>query len=427
MHTISCFPEDISLFKDKALQWAASHEVACYFDSNQYNDPYQAFDILIAAGAIHEISTSAGNALNILKTFLKEHSAWIPGFMSYDLKNELEDLNSENPDHPGFPDLFFFVPEHLVLITGNEVKITSARAFDLPEEINKETVKRSGASFQGEIKSRFSRDEYIHTVSKLKGHIARGDIYELNFCQEFYAEEAALDPLAAFRLLSRHSPAPFSAFFKCREHFIISATPERFLCRRNNKIISQPIKGTIRRSADLQEDLRLKNQLRNDLKEQSENVMIVDLVRNDLTRCALKGTVRVEELFGIYSFRQVHQMISTVTCEADSAIDNTEIIRCTFPMGSMTGAPKVRAMELIDHYERSKRGIFSGSTGYFAPGGDFDFNVVIRSLLYNSKKRYLSFQAGSAITFASDASKEYEECILKTKAIFEILSMADES
>lgn len=426
MKTVYHYPENISVFKEKVLQWAASKEVACFFDSNQYSDPYSAFDTLIAVDVLDEVDSYKDDAFQKLELFLKKYNGWIPGFLSYDLKNELEDLTSENPDHLQFPDLFFFVPRHLIIIRGNVVEILSPDSVELAGIIEKETVCDVQILFEGRVKSRFSKESYIETVDQIKKHIARGDIYEVNFCQEFYATDAKLDPVPAFKLLNNLSPAPFSAFFKFRKHFIISATPERFLCRRDNKLISQPIKGTSPRGRDAETDKHLRDELENDEKERSENVMIVDLVRNDLTRCAVPGTVDVEELFGIYTFRQVHQMISTVVCQANPSLQNAEILRRTFPMGSMTGAPKVSAMELIDQYELTKRGIFSGAVGYFAPGGDFDFNVVIRTLLYNEEKGYLSFQAGSAITFASDASKEYEECILKAKAIFSILNQSIE-
>jgi para-aminobenzoate synthetase component 1 len=203
--------------------------------------------------------------------------------------------------------------------------------------------------------------------------------------------------------------------------YIISASPERFLAKRGRQLISQPIKGTAKRSANLAEDEQLKLSLKNHPKEQQENVMIVDLVRNDLTRSAVAGTVKVEELFGIYSFEQVHQMISTVTCLKADDVSDVEAIRNTFPMGSMTGAPKVNAMRLMEKYERSKRGVYSGAVGYFSPDGDFDFNVIIRTILYNAATQYLSFQVGSAITHSADAENEYQECLLKAKAILEVL------
>lgn len=412
-------PEDPAVFKSKALQWAASFKTASYFDSNGYSDPYSAFDTLIAAGTSTEIKTFSRHAFNELQSFLDKQQCWIPGFLSYDLKNEIEDLQSSNPDHLNFPDLHFFVPEHLILIKGGEVKVLSSMP-DIIEHIHKSSGS-DPINFKGHIKSRYTHDEYISTVQHLQDHIRRGDIYEVNFCQEFYAENVVLDPVSAFSELNRISPTPFANFFKSGNQYIISATPERFLSKKGNKLISQPIKGTARRSSDPQEDKQIKSELRNNSKEQAENVMIVDLVRNDLSKCAVNGTVRVEELFGIYSFPQVHQMISTVVCDIDPALSNTQLIKRTFPMGSMTGAPKIMAMQLIDEYERTKRGIFSGATGYFAPNGDFDFNVIIRSLLYNAGSKYLSFQVGSAITFDSDPEKEYEECLLKAEAIREVL------
>ena len=224
-----------------------------------------------------------------------------------------------------------------------------------------------------------------------------------------------------FLQLSQHSPAPFSSFFRLNEHFILCASPERFLQKKGNKILSQPIKGTIKRGETIEEDQLLKQTLRNNLKEQSENVMIVDLVRNDLSHIAKDGSVKVDELFGIYTFPQVHQMISSISCEIKESIDAIDVIKACFPMGSMTGAPKVKAMELIDLYESSKRGVYSGSIGYFSPNGDFDFNVVIRSILYNDNKQKLSFSVGSAITHHSVPEEEYQETLIKAKAIFEVL------
>jgi len=222
--------------------------------------------------------------------------------------------------------------------------------------------------------------------------------------------------------LNKLSPTPFANYFKINDHYIISATPERFLSRRGRKLISQPIKGTSSRNSDFIKDTEQKEALYSNEKERAENVMIVDLVRNDLTKSAKQGTVRVEELFGVYSFKQVHQMISTVVCDLDENLSNAKIISNTFPMGSMTGAPKISAMQLAEKYESSKRGVYSGAVGYFAPNADFDFNVVIRTLLYNAKNKYLSFHVGSAITLDSDPEGEYEECLLKGKAIIDVLT-----
>ncbi|WP_256009510.1 anthranilate synthase component I family protein [Desertivirga xinjiangensis] len=420
METIKHSPDDITLFRNKALQWAASFGTACCFDSNSYHDPYSAFDVLIAAGVSSFISTSSQNAFSELSSFLEEKS-WAIGYLSYDLKNGIEDLSSGNFDGLLFPDLFFFKPQHVIRIRGGIAEISSADK-DVIRRIDSVELEKEVPVFQNQIKPRFTQEEYVDTVNRIREHIRRGDIYEMNFCQEFYSEKTSVNALALFRALTKISPTPFSSFFKHQEKFILSASPERFLSRRGIKLISQPIKGTVRRSPVEEEDQRLKQDLRDNIKEQAENVMIVDLVRNDLTKCSVPGSVSVEELFGIYSFSQVHQMISTVVSEADPGMPNPDIIKHTFPMGSMTGAPKIRAMELIEQFERTKRGVFSGALGYFDPEGDFDFNVVIRSILYNAGKEYLSFQVGSAITFASVAEEEYKECLVKAEAIMKVLS-----
>lgn len=419
MKTRSFRLEDPDDFREKALHWAAKAGNCCCFDSNTYADPYSAFDFLLAAGVKREVRATTA-AFTALQEFLSESASWSFGFLTYDLKNELEDLDSAHADRLHFPNLYFFEPEHLLQIRGDELRLTSAdpeQVFDavgmlqLPEPV-----------FPGnlEIRQRTSRAEYLAAVARIREHIRRGDIYELNFCQEFFAE-ADLDPETVFRELSRVSPAPFAVFFREGDRYLISATPERFLGKRGNKLITQPIKGTAKRAADPAEDRRAAQELKENEKERAENVMIVDLVRNDLTRCAVPGSVRVEELFGIYSFSQVHQMISTVVCEVPASASLTDLIRPLFPMGSMTGAPKLRAMQLIEEYEKTRRGLFSGAAGYFSPAGDFDFNVVIRSILYNAADRYVSFQAGSAITFDSDPEKEYEECLLKIAGILDVL------
>ncbi len=414
--------DDPENLKAKAIEWASSFDTACYFDSNNYADPYSVFDVMIAAGVDCDITAQPGRAFEQLQHFLDQHKAYIPGYLSYDLKNETEQLESNNPDHLHFPELYFFVPMHLILIKGTQVSIYSKSIESVWNAIhNIKIYAHLTEIFDGKINSRFSRDEYISTVRQLQKHIRRGDIYEVNFCQEFYAENPFLDPVKAFNQLNKLSPTPFASFFKSNNRYIISATPERFLSRKGNKLISQPIKGTSPRNPDPVEDENQKIYLRNNEKELSENVMIVDLVRNDLTKSAKPGTVHVEELFGIYSFKQVHQLISTVVCDVAEEITNVQIIQNTFPMGSMTGAPKIKAMELAEQYERSRRGVYSGATGYFSPEGDFDFNVVIRTLLYDAKSKYLSFQVGSAITFDSDPEKEYDECVLKAQAINEVL------
>ncbi|SKB29012.1 anthranilate synthase component I family protein [Daejeonella lutea] len=413
---------DPDTFKLKALHWANSFDDVCYFDSNHYSDPYTAFDTLVAAGAKRKISTSSGNSFQELENFLAHNAGFIPGYFSYDLKNELEDLHSSNPDNLDFPELYFFIPEYTILVKGSEVSITGTDCEVIWTNINNMIIDSTQTVSPISIQSRFSKDEYESTVEKLKEHIRRGDIYEINFCQEFFAENAEINPLSIFIRLNTISPTPFSCYMKVGERYIMSATPERFLSRRGDKLISQPIKGTSARNSNKILDDDMKKHLQSDEKELAENVMIVDLVRNDLTKSARPGTVKVEELFGIYSFKQVHQLISTVVCEKAEDLTNSRVIANTFPMGSMTGAPKIRAMALAEKYERSKRGVYSGAVGYFAPNGDFDFNVVIRTLLYNKENKYLSFHTGGAITIDSNPEKEHEECILKAQAIMEVLT-----
>ena len=413
----------INEFKTAVLHYANQFDVCCVLDSNQHQDKYSKFEFLAAFGVQNQLEIkSTENAFESLKTFKAKNNDWIFGGISYDLKNEIENLASENIDETDIPNLFFFAPLHIIIIKNSEVEIISDQAENIFKELNQYTSTATELNLHnGQIKSRFNKQEYINTIQLIKNEIALGNIYESNFCMEFYAEKFQINPIEIYHQLNQKSLAPFANYFKWHHQYIISATPERFLAKRGHQLISQPIKGTAKRGKDHLEDERLKKDLFEHPKERQENVMIVDLVRNDLTKSAKKGTVKVEELYGIYTFEQVHQMISTVVCEQDESVSDIDAIRNTFPMGSMTGAPKVKAMELMEQFERTKRGIYSGSIGYFSPDGDFDFNVIIRTILYNQEKQYLSFQVGSAITYYADAEKEYEECFLKAKGIFEVL------
>jgi para-aminobenzoate synthetase component 1 len=253
-------------------------------------------------------------------------------------------------------------------------------------------------------------------------HIQIGDIYEANFCQEFYAEDIQIRPFELYKSLMDTSPTPFSAYYSFAKNQLMCASPERFIKKTGNKIISQPIKGTAKRSLNQEEDAYLKRQLYHSKKDRTENVMIVDLVRNDLSRTAKQKSVKVEELFGVYSFSNVHQMISTVTSEVAKEHHFTDVIKAAFPMGSMTGAPKIMATKLIEKFEHTKRGLYSGSVGYISPNGDFDFNVVIRSLQFNVENNYLSYMVGGAITHNSIPEEEFLECEVKADAIKKVLA-----
>ena len=411
--------KEIPRFKDRLLFLSKMYQHSCILDSNDYTDSFHhEYDLIAGFGAKSVVSN---NAFSQLEEFLKKE-IWLFGFLSYDLKNELENLNSKNKDELGFPELSFFEPEIRVEVKNQKVRIEGIGCYEFKELLKQVEVCFDRISIS-EIKNRISKKEYIENVLKLKRHIQLGDVFEVNFCQEFFAKNSYFDPLTVYAELTEKSPVPFGVFLKLDGLYCLGASPERFLKKSGEKIISQPIKGTGRRGFSVEDDKKQINLLKESLKERSENVMIVDLVRNDLSKIAKKGSVRVEELFGIYSFPQVHQMISTISCEVDSGKSSIEIIKQCFPMGSMTGAPKVKAMELIENYESSKRGLFSGAIGYIKPNGDFDFNVVIRSILYNEMNGYLSFMVGGAITIHSNPEEEYKESLLKARAIFEVLQV----
>lgn len=419
--------ENPELFKKKLLQWSLQFNDVSWLDSNDYNQNYSSYDALLAVDAFTCIQTDFMDSFDKLKEYQKTTDDWIFGYLSYDLKNDTEDLKSTNFDGLNFPDLYFFQPKKLFLLKGNEVEIHYLKMVenDIDHDLN--SIKYSVDSSEEQrdqdikIKLRIHKDEYFNKVDRMLEYIHKGAIYEANFCQEFFAENTTINPLTTYFKLNRISNPPFASFFKFNNNFLLSASPERYLKRTNNSVISQPIKGTAKRADNSIDDNILIQSLSKDEKERSENIMIVDLVRNDLSKTAIKGSVKVEELCKIYTFDQVHHMISTITSEVDKNINPIDIIRTTFPMGSMTGAPKISAMKIIEELEETKRGLYSGTVGYFRSNGDFDFNVVIRSILYNASKKYVSYSVGSAITAKSDPLKEYEECLIKAKAMREVL------
>jgi len=411
------------------LNWANRFNIFCFLDNLQYDFSEPAFECLLGAGSATAVEAAAGNAFKSLQDLCAaQKNEWLFGHFSYDLKNETSALSSQNFDGVGFPDLYFFVPEIVLQLDRVSVTITceteAAEVFNSILSCSKNIL--ASTEMEVRVQNRIPRDDYISIIEKLRQHILRGDCYEINFCQEFFAEDALIDPLVVYDRLSRFSPNPFSVLYKLENKYCCCASPERYLKKSGNRVFSQPIKGTSKRNHNHPGDDEANRQyLLQSSKEKSENVMVVDLVRNDLSRICIAGSVRVDELFGLYSFPQVHQMISTVSGELESDADPVDVIRATFPMGSMTGAPKLRVLQLIEKYEQTRRGLFSGSIGYFKPTrngqADFDFNVVIRSILYNAGEKYLSFQTGSAITFYCDAENEYDECLLKAEAIKTIL------
>ncbi|ABQ05165.1 anthranilate synthase component I family protein [Flavobacterium johnsoniae] len=413
-------------FKQQLLSWSQQFREVVFLEGNGYPEQYSSFDCILAVDAFTSIKTDFHNAFEDLKQYQQTTKDWLFGYLSYDLKNDIEDLKSNNFDGLEFPDLFFFQPKKVFLLKGNELEIQyllfcNDEFEDDFNEIVENQKSKAESSASIKIEQRISKDLYVEKVNQMLHHIHIGDMYEANFCMEFYAENVVIDPQEKFRKLNEISQAPFSVFFKNHKHFLLSASPERYLKKVGETIISQPIKGTSKRAADPVEDEKSKVMLASDEKERAENIMITDLVRNDLSHTAQKGSVEVKELCGIYSFLQVHQMISTVVSKLDKQYSAVDVLKSTFPMGSMTGAPKISVMKIIENLEETKRGLYSGAVGYFTPEGDFDFNVVIRSILYNQEKQYVSFSVGSAITSKSIPEKEYEECLLKARAMHEVL------
>ena len=407
------------------LNWVNQFNICCFLDSHFYKHAPSTFECLAGVGA-ESIFSPCENILSGLEEFTKDNHDWLFGHIGFDLKAETANVPTNKKDQLGFPDIFLFRPETVLSINRSAVTISSLNRQ--PAEILAE-IQTQNKSFPPEsfhrcrIRSSIQKEEYINIVKQLQDHIRRGDCYEINFCQEFFSENVQLDPLTTYRKLLTISPTPFAGYYKIDDKYLLCASPERFLKKDGKDIISQPVKGTSKRNQKNRiEDERLKNELYVSPKERSENVMIADLVRNDLSRICSEGSVRAENLYEILSFAGIHQMVSTVRGILTEGIKFPEILKATFPMGSMTGAPKYKVLKLIEKYESSKRGLYSGSLGYITPGNNFDWNVVIRSIQYNSSSKYLSFQVGSAITFLSNADQEYTECLLKAAAIRKTLT-----
>ena len=391
-------------------------------DSNLPKD-YINYDIIAGVGG-NDILVSNHDSFENLNHFHRKKKDWLFGYLSYDLKNELEELSSNNIDNFNIDNLSFFIPEYVLLLNNDQLEIQTYHSkYDCDIFVKKlDFSDLPSCKLDVNLIRRDNKESYLQKIEEIKNHIKKGDIYELNYCQEFYAIESKLVPEAVFLALNDRMQTPFSSFLKLKDKYILSASPERFLRKKGTHILSQPIKGTRRRGVKKVEDNSLIDELRISQKDISENIMITDLVRNDLSITAKKESVKVDELCRVYTFKKVHQMITSISSEIDKDVSFTDVLKAAFPMGSMTGAPKVRAMEIIEFFENFKRGFFSGSIGYITPEGDFDFNVIIRTILYNLANNYLSIGVGGAITIKSNPIQEYEECLIKAKPLFDLLN-----
>ena len=417
--------EDLDLFRNKLLKWSNKFNYSSFLNSNNYNSNINEYECICAVELESEMPFTKNNSTQKLDDYLKKIDDWVFGYLNYDLKNEIENLKSNNTDNFNLPNLYFYQPKKIWIIKNDCVEALYLESNLIIEDwnyINSLNCGNENNPFNPPVLSqKLNKKQYLNKIDILKNHINRGDVYEANFCFDWFSEDAKIDPLYVYKNLNKISKSPMSVYFKNKELHLICSSPERYLKRNNNKLISQPIKGTSRRDIDFVIDKKLKDNLSIDPKERSENIMIVDLVRNDMSRFSKPGSVKVKELCEVYPFKQVHQMISTIESQVDSSLKISKIIEGSFPMGSMTGAPKVKAMKIIDDLEETRRGLYSGAVGFIDPYGNFDFNVVIRSLIYDSDSKHLSFHVGSAITAKSKGINEYDECLLKGNAM--ILSL----
>lgn len=416
------FPlEDLNSVKRRMLHWANQCNILLFLDSNEYQHTDGAYECLCAIGVTQQF-TAIDHTFSAIQKHYKQNPDWLFGHINYDFKNQLAPLTSKHPAHFAFPDVHFFQPQIVCYIRRGTNQLSIESLTESPEDIWQQiqAIDTTSSAIQQtpiQFKKRIGHDAYIDIIQQLKKHIVDGDCYEINFCNENYAEQVEIDPLAAFLALNKISPAPFAAYYKLNNQYLACASPERFINKKGQKITAQPIKGTAKRMADKLLDQIVKEQLRQSTKERAENVMIVDLMRNDLARFCSLNSVTVDELFGIYSFPQVHQMISSISGQLSNDKTLFDALALSFPMGSMTGAPKIMVMQLIEQFEASRRELYSGCVGYISPEGDFDFNVVIRSLCYNADSQYLSYHTGGAITFDSDPEQEWQETLVKSSAL----------
>ncbi len=425
-------------FKQTAAHYFATQRPLCVLDSNQ-DQQYKetSFEWALAVGSQAEIcieNTADHKDKDIFaewQSWTNIQKKWQFGYLSYDLKNQLEKLSSNNLDSLQMPLLYFFVPQVLIFLYKNgqiEIHSDGQEPSQIFENIQNFSFEKTAFNPQKQIfalKSRFSPPEYLQTVEQIRQHIIEGDVYELNFCQEFYVENAEIEPLALFEELNQIAQTPFAAYLETEKHALCCASPERYLRKEADYLYSQPIKGTRKRAQTVENDELIKNELLNSEKDRAENVMIVDLVRNDLSTVSQVGSVEVQELCALYGFTSVWQLISTIKSKLLPNKNWLDAIKYTFPMGSMTGAPKIAAMELAELYEKSCRGLYSGAVGYVSPEQNFDFNVLIRSFLYNKSSHFLSWQVGGAIVFDSQPAEELEECWVKMRPLLRVLGLAE--
>ena len=415
------------------LEKARNESFACIFLSAGRSDDHGQISLMAGFGIAEQFSD--------LSDVPSCPESPVMGYLGYDYKNQIEpSLVSELTQLVEFDALKFVSPERWVaiekngIISGDESLLLHRgnpnSGLDVSgdhdgNDRHESSLSKLAAKNSPQWQSQTPKETYLENVERIKQHIVDGDFYEMNYCIAFTAIEE-IDPYDAFMLLSRKAPAPFSVFLKDGDRYLLCASPERFFGKRGDLIFSQPIKGTRPRvfdsiSSELDEvqDLTVARELEKSEKDRAENIMIVDLVRNDLSKVCEVGSVQVPECCVVYSFSHVHQLISTVEGRLKPEVGLKELIHATFPMGSMTGAPKISVMQHTNHLEGFARGIYSGTVGYVWKQ-NMDFNVVIRALQYDSQTNALAYAVGGAITYDSVAEQEYQECLDKASAVLSI-------
>lgn len=413
--------------------WLAHQDFSfCFKGSGWGSFSHSGFDAFAGFGVKKQIEKFTSE--EEIAAFVNSTEDYIITHINYDVKNHLENLSSNNLDEVGFPEMKFTVPKVMFKLIGTQLTVSyfsseynTQEIEDLISEIDASASSETEKAALGKLYWRLRKDEYIKALTALKTHIKRGDIYQANYCQELFWPQSQLNAGATFHHGFEQNPNPFSVYYKVGTHHCMSFSPERFLAVEKNTIYSQPMKGTAPRGTTKESDQAQIDILKNSEKDRRENVMIVDMVRNDLSHFAAKGSVKVPELYRVQTYPKVHQMYSTVKAELNHPENLVKAILKCFPMGSMTGAPKISAMKIIEDLEHTKRGVFSGTIGYITPEKNADFNVIIRSLMYNEESHYLSCHVGGGITDMSDVEAEYEECLVKVRPILQLLNAVSDN
>ena len=417
--------QEAEILSKRIILLGQQFEYFSFLETGLKNHQNLTYDFVAGFGA-KSIFTLSSLPLNTVDDFLNNTTnEWKFVQLNYNLfKSIYPGIKSNHDKKFDFNLLTLFISETVITLKNNEIFIYgNYNLIESALQLDNNAILSDANESKNILIKHVNFSEYQLQFNKIQDYLKRGDVYEVNYCIPYFIKTEKLDLITIYSNQKKISPAPFSSFIKCKNDYLLCASPERFIKKTGQTISCFPMKGTIKKTGDIQQDELLKAQLLLSEKERAENVMIVDLTRNDLSKIAKKGSVSVKELFGIYEFPQVYQMISTVEAQLKENTPFSTILKALFPVGSMTGAPKISAIKIIDEIECFSRELFSGSVGYIDPNGDFDFNVVIRSILYNSDKQEALIAAGGAITVHSNAIDEYNECLLKANTNLQLLGI----